>query len=504
MSVRRGNLCTPRRRFGLVVLGVTISLAVSFGGEHGVSAAAPPRPIAIAGTSIPVNVAPVNVTSTHVTSESTPPDVTPGSSSRGEAPKECAGSRFATFGAIYDAVFDSFLPQLPASIRDNSTSIKAAAHRDMDRLRISTLAISAHPYDLGADKQAPIMTYRDPISEWIVTQLINVREGRTADAISVENLTLSQAVETVWLYVYVTVLIPLTIVRDSIPPIATLVGPITVGTLLSLPIMLGVFITNAFFNAISNGLVNACIVSVTKEQKARAGKPVKDLRFAWAVPGIVRDMAGQVSIADPATCPSIGTLPLSRIVTRTSNYLESVTTNPVTDRQIQTATNQLRQYMRTTRVHQNLVPADPADFNIAESVLSLTGTLVPFVGGAPFDAVIGLSHNHNRGDNFGASVPLEGLSVTKSLTAAYYAYAITTHIIEVVWEHGGTDVAAGLVSDLFPGLGISADLIPLGEGILSVPNVYGLVVYHNVLRSLCLTEDRKSAAVPTRIAAARW
>ncbi|MDL9946561.1 hypothetical protein QSJ19_13355 [Gordonia sp. ABSL11-1] len=41
------------------------------------------------------------------------------------------------------------------------------------------------------------MTSRDPITQWIVSQLVGVREGRDAEAIPVENLTVAQAVETV-------------------------------------------------------------------------------------------------------------------------------------------------------------------------------------------------------------------------------------------------------------------------------------------------------------------
>ncbi|MGV9827179.1 hypothetical protein [Gordonia sp. NPDC003429] len=473
-----------RKRLGLVVIGVILSLVVSFGGEKGVAGIAAAAP--------------------HSGPAPTPGQPRPEPPTPGSTPKECVGSRFATFGAIYDAIFDSLLPVLPQNVRDSSTQIKAAAHRDMDGMRISTLAISNHPYDMGANEKSPIMTYREPISQWIVTQLINVRNGKTADAMTVENLTVAQAVETVYLYLYVTVLVPLTIVRRTIPSIATVAGPITVGTLLTLPILLGVFATNQLFSALSKGLVNACIVSVTKEQKDRAGKPVKDLRFAWAVPGIVRDIANQVSMADPQTCPAIGTLPLSRIVTRTSNYLQAINRNPVTDRQIRQITGQVQQFMKTTRVNQNLIPADPADFNTPEYVISQVGVLIPYVGGAPLDVVIGLNHNKNQGADFAATQPLWDLSVTKTLTAAYYAYALTTHVIELAWENGGTDPAASLLNDLFPGLGITSDMIPHGTGILGAPNLYGLVVYHNVLRSMCLSEDRKPAKPGTAVSTVRW
>ncbi|MDL9938753.1 hypothetical protein QSJ18_18555 [Gordonia sp. ABSL1-1] len=417
------------------------------------------------------------------------------------APTECVGSRFATLGAVYDAVFDSFLPVLPPDVRERSVSIKARAHRDLSALRISTLAVSNHPYDLGADDRDPIMTYRDPVSQWIVTQLVNVRDGHEADAITVDNLTVAQAVETVWLYLYVTVMVPLTIARRTIPKIATVAGPITVGMLLTLPITLGVMAATALYKTISKKLVDACIVSVTESQKRTAGRPVKDLRFTNSVPSIVRDIAGQISVADADTCPPIGGLPLSRIVTRTSSYLQAINKDRAVDARIAGLTDQILRFMRTTRVYPNLIPADPADFQGATAALSSIGTLIPYVGGAPLDIGIGLSQNLREG-HIGDTVALSDLTVTKSLTAAYYAYALSAHLVELVWQEAGTDPTASMLNNLFPGAGITAAMLPRSTGLLGAPNLYGLVVYHNVLRSTCLTEDRRPA--PAHPVTRRW
>ncbi|MET9201317.1 hypothetical protein [Gordonia sp. NPDC003585] len=412
------------------------------------------------------------------------------------APTECVGSRFATLGAVYDAIFDSFLPMMPAQIRDRSASIKAQAHRDMGALKISTLAVSTHPYDLGADERSPIMKYRDPVSQWIVTQLVNVRDGHGGDVISVENLTVAQAVETVWLYLYVTVMVPLTIARRSIPSIGPLVGPFSIGTLLTLPIVLGVLGATAVYNSLSSNLVKACIVSVTESQKRSAGKPVKDLRFTNAVPAIVRDIASQVSVADPKTCPAIGNLPVSRIVDRTSTYLRAITRDAGTQRQIGDLSTRVQTFLRSYRVPHNLIPADPADFNSGEGALSQIGLiLIPYVGGAPLDIAIGLNHNLRDG-HIADTVPLSDLTVTKSLTAAYYTYALTAHFIELIWRYGASDPTATMINSLFPGAGITADMIPRSTGIIGAPNLYGLVVFHNVLRSLCLTEDKRPASTP--------
>ena len=466
---------------GIAVVVVT-AVAMSFGTERGVGA------LASAAPTVPSAAVPSRTTA---------------------EPEECVGSRFATFGAVYDAIFDSLLPTMPADIQQRAPSIKARAHRDMQGLRISKLAVSNHPYDLGADDEDPIMTYRDPISQWIVTQLLNVRNGEATEAIPVENLTVAQAVETVWLYLYVTVMVPLTIARRTIPSIATIAGPISVGTLITLPILLGVFAATQVYQAVSARLVEACIVSVTRSEKENAGKAVKDLRFAGSVPGLLRDIAGQVDLADPENCPSIGTLPLSRIVERTSNYLQSITTDSATDRRIAAMGDGVAQWMRNTRVHQNLIPADPADYNTAEYAISQIGVLIPYVGGAPLDVVIGLSHNRNQGADFAATAPIADLSVTKTLTAAYYAYALTAHMVELAWSEAGVDPAAALLNDLLPDAGITADMIPKSTGLVGAPNLYGLVVYHNVLRSMCLAEDKRPAGAGATtkrgsVSAARW
>ncbi|MFW0788314.1 hypothetical protein [Gordonia sp. CPCC 205333] len=411
-----------------------------------------------------------------------------------DTPKECVGSQFATLGEVFDSLFDSFVPNLPKAARDQAPALKAKAHKDMTAARVSTLWVSNHPTQLGADDKAPILTYRDPISQWIVTQLINVREGQATKAISVENLTLAQAVETAWLYLYVTVIVPLTIARRSVPPIGTVFGPISIGTLITLPIFLGIFAATQLYKVISAKLIDSCIVSVTKAEKDNAGKPIKNLTFTGDVPAIVKDLAGQVQLADPDHCPSIGTLPLSRIATRTSNYLRYLNKDPKVDAQIVRLTKQLQGGMKHAQVPHNMIPADPADFNTAETILSGLLVLVPYVGGAPADIAIGLTHNYHEGADFTKTMPLSDLTVTKSLTAAYYAYAISTHLLSVAWDNAGVDPAAQAANLLFPGLNITGDLIPRSGGILSAPNLYGLVVFHNVLRSMCLSEDYDESA----------
>jgi len=425
-----------------------------------------------------------------------------------DPPRECVGSRFATFGAIYDRVFDAVTPRLPAAVRSRSAEIKKAAHRDMERLRVSRLAVSSHPYDLGADENSPVMTYRDPISQWIVSKLIDVREGRAGEAIPVENLTLAQAVESAWLYMYVTVMIPASVAARSMPAIATIAGPLTVGALVSMPILLGVYGATQIYQAISKRLIDACIVSVTREQRDRAGRGVRDLRFAYPIPDVVKDISGQVMLADAQSCRPIGDLPLTRIATRTSDYLQSISTGAQRQR-IRTATADLQRFMKSTTVPANLIPADPADFTVIEKALSMGLSQVPFVGGAPLDIVLGLNHNRNQKKDFADRVPLESLSVTKSLTAAYYAYGLATSMVEIAWRQGGMDPAAAVIDQLLPGLGVTPDMLPRTTGLVGAPNLYGLVVFHNVVRSLCLAEDSavshpRTSGERVPVTRARW
>ena len=118
-------------------------------------------------------------------------------------------------------MFESFIPSLPAEHRGAARAAERTVLADLHDLKISTLSVSTHPSQLGASPYAPMNTYRDPLSQWIVTQLMNVKEGRAAQPIRAENLTVSQAVETAWLYFYITTIIPLSIFADTMPGIVS-------------------------------------------------------------------------------------------------------------------------------------------------------------------------------------------------------------------------------------------------------------------------------------------
>ena len=396
----------------------------------------------------------------------------------------CVGAETATLGKVFDAVYDSFTPSIPAAHRAAAAAAKRRVAADLHRTKISTLGVSMHPSALGASPDAPMNKYRDPLSQWIVTQLVNVRNGDAAQPIRADNLTLSQAVETAWLYFYVTTVIPLTLVKDTMPGIYSL-GPVSIGTLITLPISIGMSGMRMFYKAISNAIIGKCLVRMTAAERAAAGKPDPDLRFTAQVPRIIREIAAQVAIAEPGTCEPVSSLPLSRIVERTSKYLQATAPNKRAARDVVRKTKQLQRFMRQTRVPHNLVPTDPADFNAIESLLSMGLGLTPYVGGAVTDILVGLGSNVGKGQDLGATVPLGELTVTKTLTAGYYSYAVTTQFVSVVQGFAADALATSLGGlDIMPRLG----------GVINAPNTYGLVVYHNALRSLCLVEDRKPAA----------
>ncbi|MGB6040916.1 MAG: hypothetical protein WBG39_13805 [Gordonia sp. (in: high G+C Gram-positive bacteria)] len=404
----------------------------------------------------------------------------------------CVGANEATLDKVFVAMFDSFLPSIPAAHRTAALAAKRQVLADMHSLKISTLAVSLHPSALGASPEAPINTYRDPLSQYIVTQLMNAKNGRYGQTMRVENLTLSQAVESAWLYFYLTAVIPLTFLKDTMPSV-TAVGPVSLGMLITLPITIGVAGLKMMYTMIGNAIIDGCIVKMTPDERRHAGQPDPDLSFASKVPQIIADIAGQVEIAEPGSCPAIGDLPLSRIVTRTADYLTATAPNPAAAKQIANSARDLQKFMKTVWVPHNLIPADPDDLSTVETLLSYGMGVIPTVGGTITDIVIGLGHNSGSGKNMGEMVRLSDLTVTKTMTAAYYAYALTTQFISIANEY-----AADALVPLTGGL----DLLPRVSGLINAPNTYGLVVYHSVLRSLCLSEDRK--VVPASQPAARW
>ncbi|HCS59281.1 MAG TPA: hypothetical protein DIW80_20785 [Gordonia polyisoprenivorans] len=401
----------------------------------------------------------------------------------------CVSGEFTSLSVVYDSLFESLLPSLPPQLRQNAYAARDAAHRDMKRLNVSTLAISDNPMALGADSADPSMTYRGPVSQWIVTQLLKIRDGQENEAIPLGNITLTQAVETVWLYLFVTVLTPAKVLTGLLPQFGSpfdniegaelLTSFVTYKGLLQLAVTGGVLGSQYVYQAISNSIMNQCIARVTDEQRSDAGAPSDDVTYHIDIPAIVRGTADQLSLADNDTCQQVGNVPLSRIVSRTSQYAQRMMKSDSEKHKIAVEERRILGQMRATQIPLNLIPADPADFSQIESLISMAGTISPFPIGAPLDIAIGLSHNHNEGVNFAATVPLSDLTVTKSITAAYYSYYLSLWFFQV-GSYG--------VSSLAGNAGLSW-LLGAAGGLGALPLTYGLVNFHNVIRSMCFTED---------------
>lgn len=402
----------------------------------------------------------------------------------------CVSAEFTSLSVVYDSLFESILPSLPPQLKQNAYAARAQAHRDMDHMNVSTLAISDNPLALGADSDDPATKYRSPISQWIVVQLLKVRDGKQNEAIPVSRITLMQAVETAWLYLFTTVVAPARVLSGLVPefgsplssapaPLDSLSSFVTYKSILRLGVTGSALGAQYLYQAIANSMINQCVARVTKEQKDDAGRPSETVRYNIPIPSVIQDTADQLALADNASCVQIGKLPLSRIVTRTSDYAQRSAPSDAQRQKIRAEERRILAQMRSTRVPHNLIPADPADFNQAESLISLLGTISPLPIGAPLDIAIGLSHNKNQGDDLGATVSIADLTVTKSLTAAYYSYYLS------LWFYQVASTGAGLVvSD--PAL---SWVLGASGGLAALPLTYGLVNYHNVIRSMCLRED---------------
>lgn len=410
----------------------------------------------------------------------------------------CVSAEFTSLAVVYDSLFESILPSLPPQLKQNAYAARAQAHRDMDQMNVSTLAISDNPLALGADSDDPATKYRTPISQWIVVQLLKVRDGKQNDAIPVSRITLMQAVETAWLYLFTTVVAPARVLSQIAPiqgspfegtQLSALSDFITWRSILQIGVSASALGAQYTYQAIASSMINQCVARVTKEQKDDAGRPSETVRYNIPIPAIVQDIADQLALADNKTCAPVGSLPLSRIVTRTSDYAQTMVTTEAQNRNIRNETKRILTTMRSTPIPHNLIPADPADFNTAESIASYIGTIIPYVGGAPLDIALGLGHNIGQGDNLAATVPLSDLTVTKGMTAAYYSLYLSLYLFSTA---GGLVESAGLGAAGITGLPITPVRLLNAAGSAAI--TYGLVNYHNVIRSMCLREDDTTGA----------
>ena len=405
----------------------------------------------------------------------------------------CVSGEFTSLRVVYDSIVESLNPSLPPQARAALAAHQKSTHRDMENVTVSTLAIADNPTALGADRDDP--QYRSPLSNILVNDLLKIRDGQHNDAIPVRNITLTQAVETAWLYIFMGVLAPLQIGIGVTPnlgspltetPLAALSSLITYNQLVTLTFTGSRLALQYLYQGIATSFINQCVARVTEEQRELAGKPSEDVIYDIQIVPIIAETANQLALADKDTCQPIGDLSLGRIVQRTSDYAASITQGSAAKKQIETGTKNILAGLKRTYVPHNLIPADPADFSQIESIGSMIGGLIPRVGGAPLDILIGLGHNLGQGDNLLEQVSLADLTVTKSLTAAYYAYYLSLYLFTTVGGLGETALLNNL--EFVPGFGYLSPIRVAGV-VLGLPLTYGLVTYHHVVRTMCLRED---------------
>lgn len=414
------------------------------------------------------------------------------------ADTSCVSGEFTTLSVVYDSLFESIYPTLPPALQGPARIQRNIAHRDMKRLHVSTLAVSENPMTLGADREDGSARYRGPISQLIVSNLLKIRDGRESEAIPLGNITVSQAVESAFVYLFVTVIAPVRVGVGFLPRLGSpltdtgapdvVVSSLSYNSILNLVTLGGQLGLQYLYQAISSSVVNQCVAQVTNEQREAAGRPSDSVRFDVPIAPIVADIADQLALADNETCTPISELSLSRIVARTADYAQRSVTGADQKRLIAAEARKILVGMRSTRIPHHLIPADPADFSQAEQIASLLGGFIPYVGGAPTDIILGLGHNFGQGNNPLETVSLADLTVTKSLTAAYYSWYLSVHLFSVVGGLVESPLAAALGLVLPTGVGTWSPTGLAGRVAL-LPLTYGLVNYHNVVRSMCLRED---------------
>ncbi|WP_341258509.1 hypothetical protein [Gordonia malaquae] len=393
-------------------------------------------------------------------------------SSDSTSDQSCVGAETATFGAVVRAVFDSFTPFLPPAQRAEAETARASVLADLRSMEISTLAVSTHPRGLGASESAPMNTHRDPISQWLVTQLMNVKEGRYAQPITLDNLTISQAVETAWLYFYLTVLIPSSVLND-IAPVLLAAGPASSITLITMPLSLGAQGMSLLYSKVSDAIIGRCLVKMTPDEISRAGKPDPDLQFTTEVPAIIQSIADQLAIAEPSTCPSVSDLSLGRIVSLTSKLLQANARDEKTANRIATVTRGLEKFLGATRVPEGTDPGPSELEKIIDIGLENGSSDNPELA-----EILGVAKLLGRGVGLAQTITLADVTVASAKLAADIAAQVITFVL--------TTIDDATVSPLFSSaLGI--ELLPHVGGFLTT---YGLNVLLNLMSSLCLEIER--------------
>ena len=142
--------------------------------------------------------------------------------------------------------------------------------------------------------------------------------------------------------------------------------------------------------------------------------------------------------------------------------------------------------LRSTYVPANLIPRDKDDFDGGQRAVSSLGGFIPFLGGAPLDVILGLAGNAGEGKNLLHQIPLSKPTVTKSITGVYYTYALSVWLFRTIGQYAGIPALAPV--QLIPGVN-EFNPVRMISTVLTLPLTYGITTYHNVVRSMCFTDD---------------
>ena len=423
----------------------------------------------------------------------------------------CVSSEFTTLSVVFDSIYESLLPSLPPAAQAAVKQQRKSLQRSLKNVTVSTLSLSDDPRALGADMQDPANKYKSPHSTYIVNQLLKIRDGKQNDAIPVANITLSQAVETAWLYFFTGILAPINFALGMAPeftdinqqssPAGYLPLPKNItdilGSFLSYNTLVSIFFAGgqagltALYNQTATSLLNQCVARVTEEQKENAGKAHEHIRYNIPIPAIIKNTANQLALADKDNCKPVGAKTLGEITERTIKQAKAAAPNAQARARVAAEGRQMMGILRSNYIPANLIPKDKADFDGTEQAVSTIGGFIPILGGAPLDVILGLSSNVRQGQNLAHQIPLSKLTVTKSITGVYYTYALSVWLFRTIatpFPPLIPGIAALAPRNIIPGVN-DFNPVRMISTVLTLPLTYGITTYHHVVRSMCFTDD---------------
>lgn len=397
----------------------------------------------------------------------------------------CLDANELTMLQMVDLVAEQLAAKADAhTLKVQTTQLKALLRQS----RVAYVHVSTPQTQLN--KQAADVN--DPLVTYIAGTLLKVRAGEAAQEISVGQVTVAQAVETLLLGMRI-VGIPVKLIGDSMPSIMALPGadsvdlaPVgsagknltdlpligtyfTVGGVASLPLSYGPSIILAIAKAIRDAVEdNDCLGKAVKDDNA--GKPVEGSRAAVAISPEMRNIANKVDLAGDK-CRPLGDVPLGIAVDR-----------QVAEMRPKVAKQDLKQFdanvaavkhrLNTGYIDKALVPLRSEDI----------GGLIAFldnpVATTGFSIVASLVDGRQ-----GQYIPLKDLTVRNATDYIMLVNAIVSMIASPVW--GAIIGSAGPV----------AAFVPSPVPLLMAPTTIGLQLTRDTMRVMCDVQDQQAQPV---------